>query len=135
MTTGVIGARWVAGALILPTVFGVFATPSGAEPRQVFGYAGVLGEWELVASVTEKAASQSRDFSGPLTMTHVGLCTADGPEERKGEIRMRVSNTRMRATILVDGVACSYRGQLSEFYTGTMDCPDRPAVPLKIWLK
>jgi len=129
------GVRWVAGALILGIALEAPLTSARAEPRQVFGYAGELGEWELVASVTEQTASQAGEFSGPLTMTHVGLCTADGPEERKGEIRVRISETSMRATISVDGVACSYRGRLSDFYDGTMSCPDRPAVPLKIWLK
>ena len=27
------------------------ATSAGAQSRQVFGYAGVLGEWEIVAAV------------------------------------------------------------------------------------
>ena len=62
--------------------------PAGAEPLQIFGYAGVLGEWELIANVTGNEAT--KDFSGPFTMTHVGICTVDGPEERKGEIRFRL---------------------------------------------
>jgi len=122
-------------APILLIVLSALTTAVGAEPHQVLGYAGVLGEWELIASVTEKAAPQSKEFSGPLTMTHVGLCTTDGPEERKGEIRMRISEARMRAVISVDGVECSYRGRLSDSYTGMMNCPGRPAVPLIIWLK
>ena len=121
-------------SLLLLIALSAFATPAGAEPRQVLGYAGLLGEWELTASVTEKAASQPKEFSGPLTMTHVGLCTVDDPEEKKGVIRMRISEARLRATILVDGVECSYRGRLSDSYAGTMNCPDRPAVPLKMWL-
>ena len=40
------------------------ATPAGAEPRQLFGYAGALGEWELTASVTGNEAT--KNFSGPL---------------------------------------------------------------------
>jgi hypothetical protein len=65
------------------------ATPAGAQSLQVFGYAGVLGEWELTASVTGN--DDSKDYSGPLTMTHVGICTADGPEEKKGNIRLQVA--------------------------------------------
>ena len=34
-------------------VLGALATPAGAQSLQLFGYAGVLGEWELTASVTE----------------------------------------------------------------------------------
>ena len=35
-------------------VLGALATPAGAESLEVLGYAGVLGEWELTASVNWK---------------------------------------------------------------------------------
>lgn len=116
-------------------LLGALATPAGAEPLQLFGYAGVLGEWELTASVRENGGT--KDLVGPLTMTHVGICTVDSPEEKKGEIRLQISQpaSRMSATLLLDGVACTYGGKLSDFYSGTMNCPARPPVPLKIWLK
>jgi hypothetical protein len=116
-------------------LLGALATPAGAQSLQVFGYAGVLGEWELTASVTGN--DDSKDYSGPLTMTHVGICTADGPEEKKGNIRLQVSqpSSRMSATLVLDGVTCTYTGRLSDSYTGVMNCPDRSPVPLHIWLK
>jgi hypothetical protein len=116
-------------------VLGALAIPAGAESLEVLGYAGVLGEWELTASVAGN--DNTRAYSGPLTMTHVGICTVDGPEEKKGEIRFRLSesSSRIRATLLVDGTECSYSARLSDFFTGTMNCPNRPAVPLKLWVK
>ena len=116
-------------------VLGALATPAGAESLEVLGYAGVLGEWELTASVTGN--DNTRAYSGPLTMTHVGICTVDGPEEKKGEIRFRLSksSSRIQATLLVDGTECSYSARLSDFFAGTMNCPNRPAVPLKLWVK
>ena len=116
-------------------VLGALATPAGAESLEVLGYAGVLGEWELTASVTGN--DNTRAYSGPLTMTHVGICTVDGPEEKKGEIRFRLSesSSRIQATLLVDGTECSYSARLTDFFTGTMNCPNRPAVPLKLWVK
>jgi hypothetical protein len=116
-------------------VLGALATPAGAESLEVLGYAGVLGEWELTASVTGN--DNTKAYSGPLTMTHVGICTVDGPEEKKGEIRFRLSesSSRIQATLLVDGTECSYSARLSDFFTGTMNCPNRPAVPLKLWVK
>jgi hypothetical protein len=116
-------------------VLGALATPAGAESLEVLGYAGVLGEWELTASVTGN--DNTKAYSGPLTMTHVGICTVDGPEEKKGEIRFRLSesSSRIQATLLVDGTECSYSARLSDFFAGTMNCPNRPAVPLKLWVK
>jgi hypothetical protein len=117
-------------------LLGALATPAAAgEPLQIFGYAGALGEWELTASVTGNDGA--KNFVGPLTMTHVGICTVDGPEEKKGEIRLQIpeSATRLRATLLIDGTECSYDGQLSDSYTGKLTCPGRPVVPLVVWLK
>ena len=116
-------------------VLGALATPAGAESLEVLGYAGVLGEWELTASVTGN--DNTKAYSGPLTMTHVGICTVDGPEEKKGEIRFRLSesSSRIQATLLVDGTECSYSARLSDFFAGIMNCPNRPAVPLKLWVK
>jgi hypothetical protein len=116
-------------------VLGALATPAGAESLEVLGYAGVLGEWELTASVTGN--DNTKAYSGPLTMTHVGICTVDGPEEKKGEITFRLSesSSRIQAKLLVDGTECSYSARLSDFFTGSMNCPNRPAVPLKLWVK
>ena len=127
--------RKVVRAIFQIIVLVALASPAVAQSRQVFGYAGILGEWELNADVTEKNSSGTKEYSGPLTMSHVGICTVDGPEERKGEIRLRISEARMQATILVDGVECHYRGRLSDFFSGAMSCPDRPEVPLKLWVK
>ena len=124
-------------ALLLLLVTGALAGPAQAKSLQLVGYAGVLGEWELTATVTENASRRTKDFSGPLTMTHVGLCTQDGPEKKTGQIRLQLSSSpsRLNASILVAGVVCSYSGRLSDFYTGMMTCPDREAVPLKLWVK
>jgi hypothetical protein len=124
-------------ALLLLFVAGALAAPAQAESLQVVGYAGVLGEWELTATVTENARLLSREFSGPLSMKHVGICTQDGPEEKTGEIRLQISalSSQLDATLLVEGVACTYSARLSDPYSGLMACPDREAVPLKLWLK
>ena len=123
-------------ALILPILLGALATPANAQSLQVLGYAGVLGEWELTGNVTGKASGRTKDYSGPVTMKHVGVCTQDGPEQKTGEMRIQLSgSSRMKATLLVGGVECTYNGKLSDNYTGVMSCPDRSSVPLVIWLK
>jgi hypothetical protein len=122
---------------LLPFLLGALAAPAQAKSLQLVGYAGVLGEWELTATVTENARGWTEEFSGPLSLKHVGICTQDGPEEKTGEIRFRISalSSRMDATLLVEGVACSYSAGWSDPYSGMMACPDREAVPLKLWLK
>ena len=117
-------------ALILPAV------PAGASSLELVGYSGYLGEWELTAALTEDGSTTPKAYSGPLSMKHVGLCTQDGPEEKSGKIRVEMmpSESRIEATLWVDGVECGYQGVLSDFYTGTMDCSGRERVPLKLWI-
>jgi hypothetical protein len=116
-------------------LLGALATPASAQALEIIGYAGVLGEWELTASVT--GSDSTKDYSGPLTMRHVGICTQDGPEEKTGKISLQLSqpSSLMSATLVLDGVTCTYAGRLSDSYTGLMSCPDRSPVPLHIWLK
>lgn len=128
----------VVGAWVLGAVASCLATTAGAESLELTGYAGVLGEWELTATVTATNSGQVQEFLGPVKMRHVGYCTQDGPEEKTGEIRVRLSgpsSSRMTATLLVNGVECSYSGRQSDSYTGSLKCPDRRAVPLTLFLK
>lgn len=125
-------------ARFLPVMLGVLATPAGAtQPLQVIGYSGYLGEWELTATVTATAAGSTAEYSGPLTMKHVGICTQDGPEEKTGALRFQISasSSRLNAILSVAGVECTYSGELSDSYAGTMNCPGRQGVPLKLWIK
>ena len=112
------------------------AASAGANSLEVVGYSGYLGEWELTATVSKDGSTTPGVYMGPLSMKHVGLCTQDGPEENSGKIRVQMpSESRINATLWVDGVECGYQGVLSDFYTGTMDCPGRERVPLKLWIK
>jgi len=63
------------------------------------------------------------------------LCTHDGAEEKTGEMQLQISASRVNATFTMAGVACSYRGQLSDAYTGTMNCANQEPVPLKLSVK
>jgi hypothetical protein len=119
---------------VLLVILSVVAPPAMAQTLEVHGHAGILGEWELVGTVTPNG--RAKEFTGPLKMTHVGVCTQDGPEVKEGEMRLQLSSSsRMKATLLIGGVECSYNGKLSDSYLGMMSCPDRRPVPLKIWVK
>jgi len=107
--------------------------PADAQTRQVFGYAGVLGEWELTATVARGGAPADDEFFGPLTMTHVGMCTQDGPLQRIGHIRFRLSS-RLNAILSIGGVTCTFTGSLSDAYKGVLGCADQEPVPLSLWI-
>jgi hypothetical protein len=124
------------GSLLL--ILGVFVGPSGrAEPLQIHGTTGYASEYELSGSVAEHNMNGRKEFSGPLTVKHVGLCTHDGPKETIGEIRFELakSSSRVTATLDFDGSKCTYTGVFSETYRGFMDCGREGSVPLRIWIK
>ena len=119
--------------LLALSVLTIFATSAAAETRQVIGYAGPLGEWELAADVSEGTAGE---FSGLATMTHVGLCTQGGPEEKMGEMHLQISaSSQLNATLSVPGTECTASGPLSDSYNGTMTCSDRQVIPLRLRIK
>jgi len=122
-------------ALLVLVCLGALAGPASAQSIEVFGHAGVLGEWELNAEVARTLPGDSRTFSGPLTMRHVGICTQAGPEEKSGEIWLLVSLSRLDATLTFTNEQCSFTGTLSESYTGVLRCRERGDVPLMLWLK
>lgn len=131
--------RKIHGAMsaTVPLALSVFAMSANADPLQIVGYSGYLGEWELTAAVTQEGSSADVRYSGAPLMKHVGLYTQEGPEEKSGKIRIRMppSSSQLEATLWIDGVECSYKGILADFYSGNMNCTGRAAVPLKLWVK
>ena len=111
--------------------------PTRGETLQVIGNAGILGEWELTATVTGRASDRGKELSGPLTMRHVGLCTQDGPEEKTGEIRVRSygPSAHVEGTLMIDGTQCRFTATADDSAPGTLTCPDRRAVPLSLSMK
>jgi len=116
-------------ALLIP-----LAGPAAAQTRAVTGQAGILAEWDLTATVTERAKGQ---WSGPLSLKHVGFCSVDGPEEKTGELRLQVSEPpgQVAATMVIDGDVCTFNAQFKDGYDGVMRCPDRRDVPMMLYIQ
>ena len=110
-----------------------------AQSRQIVGTAGYLSEWELQGAVTEKISAGRREFSGPVTWKHIGLCSVNGPQEKRGEIRVQIEGSgrasRVDATVSLEDVQCTYRGHFSDNTSGVMDCSDAKGVPLTFSFK
>jgi hypothetical protein len=125
-------------ALLAMIAIGAMSDAAQARSLQITGTAGYLSEWELSGAVTERASSGDSVFSGPLTWKHVGLCSANGPEEKHGEIRFQADRSgaasQIIATLSLGGIQCSYSGR-SDGSTGHMDCSDAKDVPLSISIK
>lgn len=122
--------------LSIVIVLTVAAAPAQAGSLRVAGTAGYLSEWELNGDITEKISPGVKEFSGPLTWKHVGLCTVNGPQEKTGEIDFQLSGSGalsyIRATLRLEDTQCTYSGNFSDGSSGLMDCSDAKGVPLTL---
>jgi hypothetical protein len=125
------GMRAIAIALLVA----MLGASAQAQSLQVKGKFGYLGEYELSANVVAEAAEGKQEFSGPMIVRHVGLCTHDGPNQMDGQIRLQIAaaSARVTATLLFDGRECTYSGRLSETDIGELTCPGASAIPSSLW--
>jgi hypothetical protein len=114
-----------------------FVPMAHGQSREIIGQLGVLGEWELTATVREQIGDRLKEYSGPVTLRHVGVCTQDGPEEKTGTLRLRLfePSGRVDATLLIEGAECTFKASRAGSYDGVMNCPEKRSVPLMLWIK
>jgi len=127
--------------VVLIAAIMALAAPAGAAHAQSTAIAGKLGylsEWELSAKVRQQGTAANREFVGPLTVRHVGVCAPGHPVEMAGEIRYRITgwlSRRIEATLVIDGTECGFAGKLGQAYEGVLSCPQWRGVPLSLSLE
>lgn len=123
--------------LALATLLVLAPALAQAAPLQVSGKAGYLSEWEVTATANPEGTG-AREFSGPLLVRHIGLCSPNGPVEKSGEIKLRMtglSRSTVDATLTFGGQTCTFRAFRADTVEGTMDCPDTRGVPITLTIK
>jgi hypothetical protein len=121
--------------LFLVLILSAGAGSAHAQSLQLTGATGYLSEWEMTGTITQAASGRVREFSGPLTMRHVGLCSQAGPEVKVAEIKLQMVKSSLHATMTMDGSKCTFSGTFSGTYIGLMDCPDAKGVPVTLSIK
>ena len=110
-----------------------------ARALRVEGTAGYLSEWEFSGEVSPGGSPDSHEYSGRMIWKHVGLCSVTGPQEKPGEIRIRLSKSgavsEITAIVSFEGAQCVYRGKFSGNSAGYMDCPDSKGIAFSISIK
>jgi hypothetical protein len=129
--------------LVLVLVLGRGHASSQPQSLRIEGSAGYLSEWQIDGTLRQidGSADGAEEFSGPLTWTHVGLCSINGPETKRGEMTLRLSRSPIRshsvlaATIWIERRECGYSGDLAAVSSGYMDCTDAKNIPVVISIK
>jgi hypothetical protein len=138
MTHGQASERRGVGQLLIASLIGlaVAAIAPAAEARelQISGTTGYLSEWRFEVVLARNATDE--EFAGPLRWKHVGLCSANGSEERSGEINVHIRHmgplSRVNATVSFEKLKCTYSGPFSPTVKGFMECSDRTSLPLTL---
>src|SRR5580692_8908712 len=129
-------------SLFLSTILLFVGSAASAQTLSARGVAGYLSEWQLNAELSRTPTSG--EFSGPMSIKHVGLCTHHGPDEITTQLNLRISDAKpwfvtakseIKATFVMDGSECTLTGSFSGTYRGSMDCASAKGVPIEISVK
>jgi hypothetical protein len=111
---------------------GAGAFAASAEPYAASGQVGYLQEWELKATLAKTASGGRVEYSGPMTLRHVGLCSANGVEEKSGSMRVTMSRsaTAVEGTLAMEGDSCRLVASRAQSYSGLLTCRNGQGVPV-----
>jgi hypothetical protein len=103
-----------------------------AEPYGASGQVGYLQEWELKASLARTVSGGRIEYSGPVTLRHVGLCSVNGVEEKSGKLRLTMSRAPGAAegTLALEGDSCRITATQAPSYSGLLTCRNGQGVPI-----
>jgi hypothetical protein len=127
ITASTIGACTVAACTL-----GASTVAAWAEPYAASGQVGYLQEWELKASLAKNVSHGRIEYSGPVTLRHVGLCSVNGVEEKSGSLRLTMSRAPAAAegTLAMEGDSCRIVANQAPSYSGLLTCRNGQGVPI-----
>jgi hypothetical protein len=102
-----------------------------AQSYSASGQIGYLQEWEIKGDLARTTTRSGADYSGPVTLRHVGLCSTDGVEEKSGMVQLKVLSSRLEGTLAMDDDNCKIVASASSSYSGLLSCRNGQGVPIQ----
>jgi hypothetical protein len=126
-------ALLAAGTICAGTAGSALGQSDSARSYSARGQIGYLQEWEMKASLAKTATSAGADYAGPITLRHVGLCSANGAEEKSGTLELKMSSRKsdIEGTLALPDDNCRVTVSASQGYSGLLNCRDGQGVPIK----
>ncbi len=117
---------------LIMIVTGTGAGGAIAQSYVATGQVGYLSEWELNASLRKTVTGDGVDYSGPVTLRHVGLCSSNGVEEKSGIIELRTfpKYSRVEGSLKMQDGDCHFIASAPSSYSGLLNCPDAQGIPI-----
>ena len=112
----------------------IFVGTSNAQAQSysASGQIGYLQEWEIKGSLVKTTSRAGADYSGPVTLRHVGLCSVNGIEEKSGVVQLKVFRSRLEGTLAMDDDSCRIDASASAPYAGLLNCRNGQGVPINL---
>jgi hypothetical protein len=103
-----------------------------AQSYSTNGQIGYLQEWEMKGNLAKTATRTGANYAGPVTLRHVGLCSADGIEEKSGVVQLSVPPTKagIIGTLAMKDDNCQILATAGQPYTGLLSCHDGQGIPI-----
>jgi hypothetical protein len=119
-------------ALLSAILICVCAPAALAQSYSASGQVGYLSEWEMKASLARTVTGSGEDYSGPVTLRHVGLCSVNGVEEKSGTVRLTISprNAGVEGTLAMKDDSCRIVASASRGFSGLLSCRDGQGIPI-----
>jgi hypothetical protein len=108
------------------------SSAASAQSYSANGQIGYLQEWEMKGSLAKTMTRTGANYDGPVTLRHVGLCSADGIEEKSGIVQLRISptNASFAGTLALKDDNCQISSSAGQPYTGLLSCRDGQGIPI-----
>ncbi|WP_439394601.1 hypothetical protein ACRQ5Q_35745 [Bradyrhizobium sp. PMVTL-01] len=117
----------VAALLVLTAV-----TPTAwAQSYPASGKIGYLQEWEITGSLAKAAMRPAVEYSGTLTLRHIGLCSINGVEQKQARMQLKVSSLRLEGTLIMDDDECRIVASGSSG-SGLLTCRSGQDIPINL---
>ena len=82
------------------------APTAWAQSYSASGQIGYLHEWEMTGDLAKTVTRLGADYSGTVTLRHVGLCSINGVEQKQARMQLKVSAARLEGTLVMDDDQC-----------------------------
>ena len=119
--------------MIVAVILGLFAVAPGAwaQSYSASGQIGYLHEWEITGNLAKTVTRPGVDYSGMVTLRHVGLCSVNGAEQKQARMQLKLSSGRLEGTLAMDDDQCHIVASGSSG-SGLLTCRSGQDIPINL---
>ncbi|WFU45892.1 hypothetical protein QA640_44600 (plasmid) [Bradyrhizobium sp. CB82] len=119
-------------AIVVAILVLLAAVPAAwAQSYSASGQIGYLHEWEITGNLAKTVARLGEEYSGTITLRHVGLCSVNGVEQKQARMQLKVSSGRLEGMLIMDEDQCRIVASGSSG-SGLLICGSGQNVPINL---